>query len=253
MYSDIGTFITHLHCDQRETIVYVSAKQLPDDGLVIEHNRILLPLLHELHRDPLLHPFDDDSSDTEANSHNACIDPEQPPVWSCINGTPHLDNRPAGKPISNEYFNIFDDEIHPWSPFFCKEEYQLVHWCIKHSLSRAAINELFRNPTIATISNFTLYHTLFKRLNKMSYMMGIDSWKSGNVCYNCLADPNNLHDDDSTCFLHCNPVDCIEFLMQQPAFRDHLSYAPAKEFNDAEERIYSEVKTSNWWWNEQVR
>jgi len=32
-----------------------------------------------------------------------------------------------------------------------------------------------------------------------------------------------------------------------------MSYAPAKEFNDAEERIYSEVKSSDWWWNEQVR
>ena len=31
-----------------------------------------------------------------------------------------------------------------------------------------------------------------------------------------------------------------------------MSYAPAKEFNDAEECIYSEVKSSDWWWNDQV-
>jgi len=31
-----------------------------------------------------------------------------------------------------------------------------------------------------------------------------------------------------------------------------MSHAPTKEFNDAEECIYSEVKSSNWWWNEQV-
>ena len=113
-----------------------------------------------------------------------------------ICGTPHLDNRLAGKPISNEYFDVFDDEIDLWSPFSCEEEYRLVHWCVKHNLSRAAINELFRNPTMATVSNFTSSHTLFKRLNEMSYAMGIDSWKSGKVCYNRLADPNNLHDDD---------------------------------------------------------
>ena len=41
--------------------------------------------------------------------------------------------------------------------------------------------------------------------------------------------------------------------MQQPVFREHMSDAPAKEFNDAEEHIYSEVKSSDWWWNEQVR
>jgi hypothetical protein len=83
--------------------------------------------------------------------------------------------------------------------------------------------------------------------------MAIDSWKSGHVCYNCLADPNDLHNNDYTRFLYHNPVKCIEFLMQQPAFREHMSYAPAQEYNDAEERMNSEVKSSDWWCNEQVR
>jgi hypothetical protein len=68
-----------------------------------------------------------------------------------------------------------------------------------------------------------------------------------------LADPNNLRNDYYTRFFYRNPVECIEFLMQQPTFREHMSDAPAKEFNDTEERIYSEVKSSDWWWNEQVR
>jgi len=89
-------------------------------------------------------------------------------------------------------------------------------------------------------------------LDKTSYMMGINTWKSGKVCYNHVADPSNLHDDDSTLFFYHHPVDCIEFLIQQPGFREHMSYASAKEFNDAEESIYWEVKSSDWWWNEQV-
>jgi len=84
-------------------------------------------------------------------------------------------------------------------------------------------------------------------------MMGTNSLKSGKVCYDCLADPNNLRDDDYTHFFSCNPVECIEVLMQQAAFREHMLYAPAKEFNDAEECIYSDVKSSDWWWIEQVR
>jgi len=87
----------------------------------------------------------------------------------------------------------------------------------------------------------------------MSYIMGIDSWKSGKVSSNRLADPNSLRYNDYTCFFYRNPVECIEFLMQQPAFREHMSYAPGKEFTDTEECMYSEVKSSDWWWNEQVR
>jgi len=142
---------------------------------VIEHDSILLQFVQEKHLDPFLHPVKDDSSDTEAHLENACIDQEQPPVRTLICGTPQLDHCQAGKPISNEYFDVFDDEIDLWSPFSCKEEYRLAHWCVKHNLSRAAINELFRNPTTATVSNFTSSHTLFKRLNQMTYVMGIDS------------------------------------------------------------------------------
>ena len=105
---------------------------------------------------------------------------------------------------------------------------------------------------IATVSNFTSSHTLFKRLNKMFYAMGIDSWKLGNVCNHHLADPNNLRDNDYPRFFHSHSVECIQCLMQQPAFGENKLYAPAKEFNDAEEPIYSEVKSSDWWRNEQV-
>ena len=110
------------------------------------------------------------------------MDPEQPPVGISIYGTPHLDNRLASKPISNKYLAIFDDEIDLWSLFPCTEEYRLAHWGIKHNMSRAAITKLFRNHMMVTVSNFTLSHNLFKRLNEMSYTMGTDLWKSGKVC-----------------------------------------------------------------------
>jgi len=105
---------------------------------------------------------------------------------------------------------------------------------------------------MATVSNFTSSPTLFKRLNKMSHVMGIDSWKLGNVCDNHLANANNLPDNDYPRFFYCNSVECIHFFMQQPAFGEYKLYAPAKEFNDAEEPIYSEMKSSDWWWNEHV-
>jgi hypothetical protein len=106
---------------------------------------------------------------------------------------------------------------------------------------------------MAAISNFSSSHTLFKRLHEMPHVIGIDSWNCGEVCYNRLADPNNLRDDDYTRFFYHTPVECIEFLMQQPTFREHMFCAPAKEINDSEERIYYEVKSSDWWWNEQLR
>jgi len=166
----------------------------------MEHDSILLLFIDEPHPVTCLHPSDDDSSDTEVDSQDACIHPEQPPVRMHIEGTPHLDNSLAGKPICDEYYDIFDAEMDQWSPFSCEEESQFAHWYVKHNLSRAAINELFRNPTMAAVSNFTSSHTLFKRWYEMSYAVDNNCGKSGKVHYNRLSDPNKLRNND---FTHC--------------------------------------------------
>jgi len=62
-------------------------------------------------------PSDNESSNTEANSKNRCIDPEQPPVRTPIYGTPHFDNRLSCKAIGDQYIDIFNDEIDLLSPF----------------------------------------------------------------------------------------------------------------------------------------
>jgi hypothetical protein len=150
-------------------------------------------------------------------------------------GSADLDNQLARKAISNEYFDMFEDAIVLGSQFSCEEEYCLAHWCVKLNLSRAALNELFKKSMMPIVRNFVSSHPLIQRLNEMSYPMSIDCWKSCNVCYNHVADPSNICDHDYTRFVYPNPVEYIEFLMQQPVLRDHMSYAPATRFNDAGE------------------
>jgi len=217
-----------------------------------EQDGILLPFVHEPHRDYLLYPVDNDPRNSEANSDNGCFDQEQPPVRTRSYGSPHSDNGLARQPVSTNYFNSFDDQLDLWLLFLCKEEYWFAHWCVNRNMNTDAINERFSNPTIATVSNFTSSDTLFQRLNEMSDVMGIDSLKSAEVSDNWLADPNNLRDDDCTGCFYLNPVEWMEFLMQPPAFQEHMLYAPAMELNDGEKCINSEVKTNNWWWNKQV-
>jgi len=204
---------------------------------VIEHNGNLLPFVHELDRNPFLHPSDNDSSYTDADSEIAWLNPKQPPVQTHNCGSPHSANCRAGKPISNEYFDIFDDEINLWLQFSYQEENLSVHWCVKSNFSRAAMNKLFRNPTMATVRNFTSSHASFKRFNEISYAMGIDSWIPGKVCNCHLAYPNNFRNDDYTRFLYRNRVEPVEFLIQQPALRGSMLYGPANQFIEAEERI----------------
>jgi len=120
-YSEIATFFIHICCDHNDMMVYVSAKELPDDSFVIDNVTIPLPFLHEPHRNAYLHVAIDQSSNTEADSEYASINLESPPVRTHISTTPHLNNHLASKPITTKYFDIFDDKIDLWSLFSCEE------------------------------------------------------------------------------------------------------------------------------------
>jgi hypothetical protein len=52
-----------------------------------------------------------------------------------------------------------------------------------------------------------------------------------------------------------NPVECIQELLGNPAFRDHIRYAPERLYEDHEgtKPIISEMWTADWWEEIQVR
>lgn len=75
------------------------------------HDSILLPFIYKPHGNYFLHPANDQSTDTDAESDDPCIDPEQCPVPTQKCDTPHIDNCLANKPGRKEYFDIFNEEI----------------------------------------------------------------------------------------------------------------------------------------------
>jgi len=117
-------------------------------------------------------------------------------------------------------------------------EYRLEYGHIKHKKSRAAMIKLFRNPTMATVSSFTYSYSLFNMLHETIYVIHINSLKSITLCHTRLANPNNLHDNDYTCFFYPNDAAWIDFLLPQPPFWEQISCSPAMEYHYANESIY---------------
>jgi hypothetical protein len=52
-----------------------------------------------------------------------------------------------------------------------------------------------------------------------------------------------------------DPVECIERLIGNPAFKDSISYVPERVYADDSltSRRYDEMWTADWWWDVQVR
>jgi hypothetical protein len=51
-----------------------------------------------------------------------------------------------------------------------------------------------------------------------------------------------------------DPVECIRELIGNPAFRDHMRYAPERVFKDetGKNQVFDETWTGEWWWKTQV-
>ena len=52
-----------------------------------------------------------------------------------------------------------------------------------------------------------------------------------------------------------DPIECVQGLIGNPTFREHVSYVPQKVFTNrtGTTRIYDEAWTGDWWWSMQVR
>lgn len=51
-----------------------------------------------------------------------------------------------------------------------------------------------------------------------------------------------------------DPVECVNELMGNPAFKNYISYVPEHVYADdvGQDRIYDEMWTADWWWKTQV-
>jgi len=53
-------------------------------------------------------------------------------------------------------------------------------------------------------------------------------------------------------FFYRNSVDCLRYLVSQPADGEDLVNMPRREQGQRGQKIYAEMHTADWWWEVQV-
>ena len=74
-------------------------------------------------------------------------------------------------------------------------------------------------------------------------MIDDPEWKTGVVQYALRSKSE---------FRYRNILQYIQYLLRQRAFVKHILWESIKVFNKDKERIYSEMNTATWWWDQQV-
>jgi hypothetical protein len=159
----------------------------------------------------------------------------------------------AGLAVGGGPVNPPNDTIQmPGHPFRSVEDHSLAEWFITNRISQSAINGYYRLPGVDK-SGPTSAYSLLKDVDRMDGMgLGADSWRSGKVTFLRGVPETELREVDWTSYWYRDPVDAIRFLLGQKQFAKELVWAPVREYGHSGDRIYSEMHTANWWWNEQV-
>ncbi|RDB21586.1 hypothetical protein Hypma_011245 [Hypsizygus marmoreus] len=175
-------------------------------------------------------------------------------------------NGEAGKAFGSgktAFEHIHDDQVlrgaEILGPFRDDEEWNLAKWLIKNVGHNQA--DVFLKLPIITGRAKPSFQNKAQFLGKIDELPGGVNWLC--VDLDVEGDIPDLATDPSgktmkreaTELWYRDPVECVEELMGNPAFRDVMKYAPEQLFKDekGDIRIVNEMWTATWWWEIQKR
>ncbi|KAJ7855999.1 Zn-finger domain-containing protein [Mycena leptocephala] len=137
-----------------------------------------------------------------------------------------------------------------FAPFTSGDEWDLARWLSKN-VSQTATEEYLNLPINKKLK--LSFH------NNRAFLQKIDSLPTGPdwTCEIVTAVGDRLDENGKMCTEELelwmrDPVECIKELMSNPAFKDHMAYAPERVYSrkDGKEssQIIDEMWTANWWW-----
>lgn len=133
-------------------------------------------------------------------------------------------------------------------PFENSRDYKLARFFVASKVPKSRINDFFNDEILPPCNtdgptsqiSFGSAHTLYKQISKM---VEDPPWYSGHVEFPLRPKSE---------FRYRNIIKCIEYLLRQKAFVNNMMWAPIKIYNHNNDRIYSEMNTGSWWWEQQV-
>jgi hypothetical protein len=133
----------------------------------------------------------------------------------------------------------------PRAPFADVEEFKLVQWFIQSGAPKNKIDDYY-NAGLGSSGDgrATSAAIMWKKIDSME--------KSRDMRFEEKVIDYSVPGVGETRLFYRDPVKCVEYLLRQPAFASKMVWGPIKEFSSNGKRLYSEMHTGDWWWEEQV-
>jgi hypothetical protein len=137
----------------------------------------------------------------------------------------------------------------PWEPFDSEADFMLAQYMVEFGIGEGAMDHLLKTvlPSLGVHHAVRSVHAVKQRIDQMTDGLGHQSWSKNTTTMQWnTAHPAPIE------FYSRDILRCARWLLEQPAYEDDLVYAPERHFNDAGSRIYGEMHTGDWWWEQKV-
>ena len=147
----------------------------------------------------------------------------------------------AGASVASIQVPRRDEDL--YFPFKSSLGYKLARFFVHSRTPKSMVADYFKDglaPAPTMEIGFKSGHTLHKLLDEM---VQTPPWDRGEVDF-ALQKGMEFYLRDI--------IPCIQYLVSQPAFSNHVVWEPihAKAYDGS--RVYSELNTGDWWWEKQV-
>jgi hypothetical protein len=164
-------------------------------------------------------------------------------------GAPLVDYVPQKSECDAE--GCLEDNLreNPYYPFASREEFNFVQCGIKKKGMKTYYDDVLKER------NTGLHFPSFKNGDGVKKLVAAmpDDKALGEWERHTLLDMRwNSDHPQPIKYWGRDIIKAVRWLLRQPAYAEHLAYAPQQVFSSAGKRLYSEMNTGEWWWNEQV-
>ncbi|KAF8511993.1 hypothetical protein JB92DRAFT_3174281 [Gautieria morchelliformis] len=142
-------------------------------------------------------------------------------------------------------------QLGDYGPFVDQADWDLATWLMDSGASQTEIDKFLKLDVTHT-------RTRPSYAGKRELLWKIDALPSGPewTCHTFVVHGDQLDYNGEKCTeeldIWCrDPVACVNKLLANPLFREHMKFAPEKLFTDdsKEDQIINEVWTAQWWWD----
>ncbi|KIJ50674.1 hypothetical protein M422DRAFT_245312 [Sphaerobolus stellatus SS14] len=127
-------------------------------------------------------------------------------------------------------------------PFLNEEEWSLAEFLATSRLSKGSINAFFKTA-------WMWHHGRGSFKNATDFYHRIDKYLPNGPQWFCKEVQLKEAPNEPQVLFYRDPIECLQFLSQSPAFDGHQDYAPIKYFSEVElrNRVYGEVNSGDAW------